>query len=1106
MRKEIKRSLLLWPLVASAGLSVMSVMQINGSKISSGLSSLSSFGGPVMQSIWDSTGSETGLLASRSGSHHHDGDVNGDPWGTPVFFDCDDATSPSDFMVHSISSRESFSGTDLGLYNKDGKLDWQSIATQWGVAANEPLDSLDQSSTTSVPLERPFVAPKRNENQELAGLLYPTARTLDIQSPSTDDLTIKVNEQFEQPMDLAAMDEAVSVVFSAAKVPQFEASPTPKPAAASFATELVDVDDFVGGVVASILRKASIDIEHNSVAGLIDGSHSDLATQTQSQIGEFGLPALARPPLASAAKVQLLPPMQRNVCILNDETPPPPILDNMILELLPASNRPERALAVPKPSEVIKPQLPELETTTLSDGAVHVGDIPMLSIIESDEKAVSQSDRVESPAELAIAPADDAWPQTPRLDEQLGELSNLLKNYEAEEPGFGFLDWTGSVSSSLENLCSCHDLGSAEADVYLSELETLTAEGLEAGESLQDRELQVAMLRAAHALNRRLAVWRPVWEINHSANSEMTFVGDIPAHTAGFQSEEVDDLSWEIADAIAVLKADLDETGDSAGWSEFLLLKKINDAAVGKHHDPQTKSERAILAQRLLSRLDWHALEAEHLRWLRRDSVMNLASAVRSWNTPETDYAELLRQIERQESDAIDLAGIDIAGAVQSLRFSNESAAEKLASALDTHYRNANVRLAISQSMLDRLLPTVEPKVVPVRTTILGTRVRGVSQINSELSVRLTPAADRWMVNFETFGKVKTRSTGFNGPVSVRTRGNTSFVAEAPIEITTSGVDLGSVDVDVQGHTRLSGIASTYDSWPLIGALVRSFASSKYDSMKPMSSRIANGKVRAEIASEIEGELNDKIDAATDQISDMVLGPLGKMRLDPKVTDMQTTDQRLLARYRLAGDWQLAAFTPRPRAPRTSLMSVQAHQSSINNTLEQLVPRDDLMPIEDVLAQAAGMFGQSIDVPADIPAGVSIQFARTRPITTEIEDGTLWVTLRVVKLKRGEGAPLRNFIVRAAYRPETNGLQAYLVREGHLRISGPKMSMRTRLPVRTIFNKVLSPDRPLPLTLPSLIEHPAMDGLVISQLELRGGWLGLAISESNSPRIALKPN
>ena len=113
--------------------------------------------------------------------------------------------------------------------------------------------------------------------------------------------------------------------------------------------------------------------------------------------------------------------------------------------------------------------------------------------------------------------------------------------------------------------------------------------------------------------------------------------------------------------------------------------------------------------------------------------------------------------------------------------------------------------------------------------------------------------------------------------------------------------------------------------------------------------------------------------------------------------------------------------------------------------------------------------------------------------------------MRIVRLRRTESVDLTQFIVRAAYKPQVDGLKASLVRDGHLRISGPRMSMRERLPARTIFNKVLSSNREIPITHPRLLEHPAVEGLAVSQLELRSGWLALAISDDEAPRIALAP-
>jgi hypothetical protein len=617
-------------------------------------------------------------------------------------------------------------------------------------------------------------------------------------------------------------------------------------------------------------------------------------------------------------------------------------------------------------------------------------------------------------------------------------------------------------------------------------LSELGHEGERRAEALTDRESQIQWLRASHAIARRVAVWRPVWQVTNGNQ------------TTWMVSDDVTDRPTSASDAVEMVRADLGDTGDPEGWTQYLLLDEIESAS--RLGDIE---QRTILAQRFLSRLAWHGLDPEHQRWLKREAITQLAAAVLPWARRAVDYANLISQIERQESDAIDLAAIQIADAVQTLRFAESPQATSVADAINTYYRNANVRLALSELMLKRLLPTIDPLSVPVRTQILGSRVRGTSRIESDLDVQLKPSPDDWSLELKTLGKVRTQSTGINGPVAIRTAGNSNFVAATPINVTERGVKVGGSDVEVDGRTNLRGIRTEYDGWPLIGSLVRSIATNRYDSLSGPSNRIANQRIKSQVGSKINNQVDERLGEATEQLSRMVLGPLGKLELNPMVMDMQTTEQRLLARYRLAGDWQLGAFTPRPRALSSSLMSVQVHQSALNNTLEQLVPKHQPMTIHQMLNEAAGIFAQTdVNIPDEIPADVTVQFAPTRPITVEIEDGQLWVTLRVVRLNRGDRVTLTNFIVRAAYKPQIDGLQATLVRDGHLRISGPGMSMRERLPVRAIFNKVLSPNRPFPLTLPQLIQHPAMESLAVSQLELRDGWIGLAISEADAPRIA----
>ncbi|MEM9586214.1 MAG: hypothetical protein AAGA03_02940, partial [Planctomycetota bacterium] len=521
--------------------------------------------------------------------------------------------------------------------------------------------------------------------------------------------------------------------------------------------------------------------------------------------------------------------------------------------------------------------------------------------------------------------------------------------------------------------------------------------------------------------------------------------------------------------------------------------------------DQDAIAHRAITAQRFLSRLEYHSLRPQHREWLQRDSVKNLAKNLRGWTQTAVDYSRLLGQIERQESSAVDLAAIDIADAAQSLRFADQAAAQGVASAIDSHYRNANIRVALSDDFLERMLPATEPSRVPVTTQLLGSRVRGYSDVETRLAISLQPSTDRWSLHLRTVGHMQTRTVGTSSGVSIRTAGQSEFSSATPIVVTKSGVHVSGSSVRLNQSNRLRGISSGYDDWPLIGSLVRSIATDRYRRLKPLADRITSRQTEDQLARSVDDRVLETVNGATSQLTQTVLGPLGRLKLQPQVTDLQTTSERLIARYRLAGDWQLAAFTPRPRAPKESLMSLQVHQSAINNTVEQLLPRDHSKSVEDMLRDGLSMFGQSaVELPEDMPADVSVRFARTRPVTVEIDDGEVWLTLRVAKLSKGRGLDLRKFIVRANFLPSVDGLDAQLHRQGHLQVSGPGMRMGDRLRIRAIFNKLISPNRPLPLTLPQLREHPRVQDLAISQLELRDGWIGLAISKQYAPRIAME--
>ena len=693
------------------------------------------------------------------------------------------------------------------------------------------------------------------------------------------------------------------------------------------------------------------------------------------------------------------------------------------------------------------------------------------------------------------------WPDMPQLIADLRQVAAMSRPQTGGAILTAFssrsnvttdlIAWHDEVDSQLDRLRSLPSIASTDSMAILGKLGRLAEEGYQAAEAVADRQAQIACLRAAHSLRRRVLVWNAVHQATVSASS---WVGDV-------------ETSWAdrelVSQMIDQLRSDSSETADPSGWSRFMLLDEIAAA-----NDSADLAQRRLVAQRFLSRIDWFGLTDSQRIWLARASVDQLATAIRRWAVMPVDYASLLGQIERQESDAIDLGGIDVASATQSLRFASSPDAAAVAQTLNTYYRNANIRVALSSDLIQRLIPEVDSRIQPVRQRILGSDVRGQSFVDSKVAVRLTPSPDSWRVQLETSGNVHSKTSSRNGPVSIRNHSDADFATVTPLEITRLDAQVGDTGVDVQSQTRIRGIETDFDAIPLLSTLIREIAMSRYQQLAPIAKQIQNGQVRRSVGSEVDKRVNEQIETASAKFVQHLVGPLGSLGLSPMVVDMQTTEERLTARYRIGGDWQLAAFTPRPRAPSDSLLSVQVHQSVFNNTLETALPAGKSVSIKTLVDELRTRFAVPDQVAladeddVELSADTIIHFAPTRPITVEIEDDAVWVTLRIMRLYSPGSVDLRRFVVRAVYKCEVDGMSASLVRDGHLRISGPGMSMRDRLPARAIFNKVFSTRRPLPLVPQALDQHPAMTGLAISQLELRDGWIGLAIGPATADRVA----
>ena len=113
--------------------------------------------------------------------------------------------------------------------------------------------------------------------------------------------------------------------------------------------------------------------------------------------------------------------------------------------------------------------------------------------------------------------------------------------------------------------------------------------------------------------------------------------------------------------------------------------------------------------------------------------------------------------VERYEANGRAEDGRRLAICATNWRKSAVPSDNELARRIESHYRNANLRIALSAQLINRLLPEQKTVEAPVNDTILGTPIRGRSTTSTQLNVRLLPNPRTWQFAFEAAGNVDFR-------------------------------------------------------------------------------------------------------------------------------------------------------------------------------------------------------------------------------------------------------------------------------------------------------------------------------------------------------------
>ncbi|HIF31615.1 MAG TPA: hypothetical protein EYQ75_08100 [Planctomycetaceae bacterium] len=664
------------------------------------------------------------------------------------------------------------------------------------------------------------------------------------------------------------------------------------------------------------------------------------------------------------------------------------------------------------------------------------------------------------------------WPYPEQLVRQLEALT--------DDAHAG--SWATRTIGLINRLYDCDDDDHRLCLYFLAELRQQVERAIVLVDPTASLESWSKVARARYALHRRVELWQLVQELK---------AGDIVWVTG-------DEKQLRLA--LDNIDRELTNSTEIAAWKTYLLFSQIkmlwNGELVNADH-------RRLAARRVLERLADPSLNADQRAFLERPPFQSLAYQLRGWASEPIDYNELLTVTEACEVDATQANGRKLTEAIQKLRWSNNSVAERLAEHLEHYYRNANVRVSVSAELLRRLLPVDGPERRRVQDRILGTPVVGSSINQRDLYIKLVPHDQFLQIAMVARGIVDSKTYSDVGPVRIHNNGQVRFQAAQLVVLDHGGFRIPDPDAQAQGRSSLTGVETDFDIVPLLGTLVRSFASQQHDVHYDEANSEMEAKVARRAACELHQTIKRGIDDAETRIQQRLVTPLKKLRLNPVAMNLQTTDRRIVARYRLAGEDQLAAHTPRPLAPSESWLSVQLHESSVNNALARLGLERRRVTVEELYRKIMSALSIPGELPEDLPRDVYVTFDENEPIRVVLGEGRILLQMRISELESPNNL-WNDFIVSTSYVAAIEGRLPVLKRDSLIDLDGD-FSLFERIPLRAIFNAVLPKNKAVALVGSAIRDDPRFSDTFVSQFTLVDGWMGIAVGGNRRPRQAIEP-
>jgi len=662
--------------------------------------------------------------------------------------------------------------------------------------------------------------------------------------------------------------------------------------------------------------------------------------------------------------------------------------------------------------------------------------------------------------------ASTIWPRPHAL---IAQLESIEGNARCQR-------WARDVLDELAALAKVDAVDSEDSANILQRLEERADEVDRFIMQVRPAERQARVFSARDGLARRVRIWRQVQAI--ARREERTqFVVDVAA----------DEVLAQIDRAMRSIP------GRKAppAWREYLGLDALRETIA---NGPADVYQRAALAVHVLQRLNSPRLDKRQRELLDVAGFHRLQETLRRLATQPVDEGEIVYVIEQYEQSRTPSDARRLASATAALRWSTDEAVAELARRIDRQYRGRNVRVAITDDFLNRSLPPAQTTTEDVDEQILASYVTGQREIERKMFVELVPDDENWRITMKAEGTMASDTASYAGNATLLTQGSGRFTASKRILVDHHHINVYPAQAEADYAGQLYGVSTSLDAIPIISRIVQNTATQNYYQSQWAARQEIVARLKRRAAERLDEQAMEQLTAGEAQLKQRILRPLAKTGVEATPTQLTTTEERIVGRYRLAAASQLGGHTPRPWAPKNALLSMQIHESAINNVIMGIQLDGRQAHIRDLFREIYTIFGRDdYTPPASMPENVTLLFAEENAVRVSLQEGRMEIILQLAELRTDERI-WRDLVVRNYYAPDPSSLEARLVRDSTVRLKGQRLGARDQVALRAIFTKVFGENRHFAIIPSEVVDNPGLDGLAVTQYVIRNGWLGIAIA------------